>query len=272
MKDMKDYNYNIFENVSKERFIEEVNSKHNNSIYYLLGSILSFNYIREKGKRRIIDVNNYEEEIIFFNSFEIFKRFDNEKILIEENFENYLNNKNIKQITYQRRLNREFYKKRNIGAFEVYVEETLQSRKNDEILKTKNRRSNEISKILIEKFKNPLIEKLKKQLDESFNFFDFDNHLETTFKITFRKFERLTKENLLTDYDLDGEVFNNFTIEIYGKTGDFFCFEDFRNKGLSIDDFVKIQTEYFDIINTVAEYFGYKVQIVKLWIFIFKKI
>jgi hypothetical protein len=272
MKDMKDYNYNIFENVSKERFIEEVNSKHNNSIYYLLGSILSFNYIREKGKRRIIDVNNYEEEIIFFNSFEIFKKFENEIIMIEENFESYINNKNIKQITFQIKLKRKFYKKINIGAFKVYVDEILKNRRKEEVLKIKRRRSNEISDILIEKFKNPLIEKLKKQLDESFNFFDFDNHLETTFEITFRKFERLTKENLLTDYDLDGEVFNNFTLEIYGKTGDFFCFQDFRNKGLLIDDFVKIQIEYFDIINTVAEYFGYKVQIVKLWIFIFKKI
>ena len=263
MKVKKDYNYNIFENVSKRRFIDEVNSKNNNSIFYLLGSIIPFNYIKKTAFscRIIIDITNYEEEIIIFNSFDIFKKFENEIIMIEENFESYINNKNIKQITFQKKLKKEFYKKINIDSFKVYVYEIL-----------KNRRSNEISDILIEKFKNPIIDKFKKLLEESFNFFDFDNHLETTFEITFRKFERLTKENLLTDNDLDGAVFNNFTLEIYGKTGDFFCFQDFINKGLLIDDFVKIQTEYFDIINTVAEYFGYKVQIVKLSIFIFKKI
>jgi hypothetical protein len=263
MESIKDYSYNIFENVSKGRLIDEVNGKYNNSIFYLLGSIISFNYIKKTAFscRKIIDITNYEEEIVIFNSFEIFKKFENEIIMIEENFESYINYKNIKQITFQKKLKKEFYKKINIDSFKVYVDEIL-----------KNRRSNEISKILIKKFKNPIIDKFKKLLEESFSFFDFDNQLETTFVITFRKFERLTKENLLTDKDLDGAVFNNFTLEIYGKTGDFLCFEDFINKGLLIDDFVKIQTEYFDIINTVAEYFGYKVQIVKLWIFIFKKI
>jgi len=135
------------------------------------------------------------------------------------------------------------------------------------------KRSDEISKILIDTFKKSIIEKVTEQLDLEISEFDFQNNLKTKFNFTFYDFDTFNYQKKLTDKHLDGMLFNNFTLNIVDKTG--YLLSGFGKvfKGrnalngdliyeyMLIDDYVRIEREFFDCISVVGEYLGYNVYI-----------
>lgn len=104
----------IFENISKEKFIEEINKNRCGSLETCFLFYVDFNYIKYKTKKlalqnnnefefdfyrgkvykSIIDITNYEEELELFNSFERIRKYDGKYITIVDNYNNYLNHKN----------------------------------------------------------------------------------------------------------------------------------------------------------------------------------
>lgn len=243
MESVKDYSYNIFENVSKGRLIDEVNGKYNNSIFYLLGSIISFNYIKKTAFscRIIIDIPNYEEEIKYFNSFNIFIKYDNHISMINENFQMYINSRNIKQITYQKKLKKEFSSFESTISFKEHLE-----------YHERKKISSEIASILIEKVRNPIIETFKIALKERFSEFCFQNVMKLPkFQFHFYNFENV-KDCYLNNVEYDRHLFNEFQLSVYGI--------HFRNsKDELLDNRLNLVIEFCDCFSVIAEYLGYNV-------------
>lgn len=261
---MEEYNINLFQDVSKERFIEELNNK--NGDLFIIGSILAFNFTNTN--RIITDIINFNEEIALFNSFGIIKKYNNKKYIIVENFTKYIDHRAIKQITYQRRFLKSFENFESDNNLLTFV-----NRMNDQA------RSNELGPILIKTQQEPLKEAFTKALEERFIHFDFQNSgFETSFEFDFKKFDDYYRNGKLKDKHLsEVNIFDEFILLITGKTKTFLIYKRYHddhdddNKLILLDDYIKLQTEFYDCIGVVADYLGYDLYILNVNRFKFKK-
>lgn len=262
---MEEYNINLFQDVSKERFIEQLNNK--NGDLFIIGSILAFNFT--KTNRIITDIINFNEEIALFNSFGIIKKYNNKKYIIVENFTKYIDHRAIKQITYQRRFLNSF----NNFESDIFLLAFI-NRMNG------HARSNELGPILIKTQQEPLKETFTKALEERFIHFDFQNiGFETSFEFEFEKFDGYYKNGKLKDKHLsEVNVFDEFILKITGKTRSFLVYKRYYDddndddyKLFLLDDYIKLQTEFYDCIGVVADYLGYDLYILNVNRFKFKK-
>ena len=259
---MEEYNINLYQDISKEKFIEELNNKTGD--LFIIGSVLAFNFIRVN--RIITDITNFDEEITLFNSFGVFKKYNNEKYIIVENFTKYIDHRKIKQITYQRKFLKFF--------------ENFESDNN--LLESINRmkghaRSKELAPILIKTQQEPLKETFTKALEERFIHFDFQNiGFETSFQFDFKKFDDYYRNGKLKDKHLtEVNILDEFILLITGKTKTFLIYkryhDDNDNKLILLDDYIKLQTEFYNCLAVVADYLGYDLYILNVNRFKFKK-
>lgn len=277
---------NIFEGITKEKFIEEFNKK-KNGFLSILHINLAFDYQDLKKKysyglelRSITNVNNYEEEIDVFNSFKPFVEYDEKPVLIIENYNKYLSyrgklenklvgyrsiNRSIKvtSISAEKLANNKLWKDDfdyiifdDVKNFDKFV-------KVDEKRKTYDNIVSELSKTVekyAEKYKLVFIERLIEFADLgyevgiSLSFTEFD-HLKNSKKFT----KKHLKENSFTD---------EFKLRIYGTFADAIC--KFKNPVL-IDDYLKLLDEYLLTINDVGELIGYDIMMIDFLNFKFKK-
>lgn len=111
-KEKIDYSYNIFENVSKEQFIEEGNSAKvglsNFKGYSVVGNDFSidrvhfFKYVNFSIKKEVdlvVDILNYEDEVNFFNSFKPVTKLNGKNYIIVDNINKYYEARNKDIIT-----------------------------------------------------------------------------------------------------------------------------------------------------------------------------
>ena len=262
---MEEYNINLYQDISKEKFIEELNNKTGD--LFIIGSVLAFNFKRVN--RIIMDITNFDEEITLFNSFGVFKKYNNKKYIIVENFTKYIDHRAIKQITYQRRF---------LKSFENF-------KSDNNLLESINRmkghaKSNELGPILIKTQQEPLKEAFTKALEERFIHFDFQNSgFETSFEFDFKKFDDYYRNGKLKDKHLsEVNIFDEFILLITGKTKTFLIYKRYHddhdndNKLILLDDYIKLQTEFYDCLGVVADYLGYDLYILNVNRFKFKKI
>lgn len=261
---MEEYNINLYQDVSKEKFIEELNNKTGD--LFIIGSVLAFNFTRVN--RIITDITNFDEEITLFNSFCVFKKYNNKKYIIVENFTKYIDHRKIKQITYQRKFLKSFENFESYNGLLAFV-----NRMNDQA------RSNELGPILIKTQQEPLKETFTKALEERFIHFDFQNSgFETSFEFDFKMFDDHYKNSKLKDLHLsEVNLFDEFILNITGNTRHFLVYKsyynDFNNdnKLILLDDYIKLQTEFYNCLGVVADYLGYDLYILNVNRFKFKK-
>lgn len=121
--------------------------------------------------------------------------------------------------------------------------------------------------------------RIRKALEERFIHFDFQNiGFETSFKFDFKKFDDYYRNGKLKDKHLsEVNVFDEFILLITGKTKTFLIYKRYHddhdddNKLILLDDYIKLQTEFYNCLAVVADYLGYDLYILNVNRFKFKK-
>lgn len=290
MKKKADYSYNIFENVSKEQFIDEVNNTpvkfreykvHNykkeelfNRVNllknYLDDSIdsftditffeakvhylffyLSFEVIRDS--IRIIDIENYEEEVNVFNSFNPIVKVDDRIFILVNNLNEYLKFRGKNGISLYSYSSR-FVKchRANLTAFLNMIKKEDKEKITAEV------------KIELDKVEQEFISKLDECLIDFKDFngvIKFDTH---NCNIHFWKYydyirlSRLTKKHLI-----ENDLFDEFTIRFtqLERLESYFNRIDFKSHPLREYSYDKVKTvydNYMDCFESFADYIGYE--------------
>ena len=268
-------NMKIFENISKEKFIEEINKKYCGTLQPSFLYLIEFNYLKYKTKssvsksndcsydyykgrvqRKIVDITNYEEELELFNSFDCIREYGGEYITIVDNYNNYVAYKNSSSV----RLTSSVYKiMKDIETFDKYV--SLQQANK---LKLENKEklkniSKEVSKILLVK-KEELSNKILSVVEDSFkDFNDFDNYGRLRYSLSFSKYDSYYKANKFTKkHIIKNNFFNEFTLKIYG----YYYGVSKRLKGVKLEDYIDRLNTFTDCVNVVADYFEHEVYMV----------
>lgn len=276
---------NIFEGITKEKFIKEFNRRDNGSLSKLHIN-LQFDYEDlVKGKqysnkislKSITNVKNYEEEIVVFNSFAPFMEFENKPILVIENYNKYLlsrnNSENILDgSSWRTKHNRvshvyisklgecsrdEYLTFRNIIDFENFVKADNKIKVNDKVAK-------ELYLSLEEK-QNKILSLLE------YGFLDFyDKGYSFSYNIIFKKFDSAFKSKRFTEKHLIKNIFfDEFTLQLYSsKLDDALC--EF-NSPIPFDDYCKLNDEYLHVIDYVRQSLDCDVLINNFFNFTFKK-
>jgi hypothetical protein len=278
-KEKIDYGYNIFENVSKEQFIEEVNSKplrkkeysdrparslyaepecitfFEIKVHYLI-NYLSFKVSRDV-KNRIIDIENYEEEIEVFNSFNPIVKVDDRIFILVDNINEYftLRGKD-KMFLYSHSSKFTKCHRANFTAFLNMIKEEEKQKITAEV------------KIELDKFEQGFITILNECLMDFKDFngvIKFERHncrmLFGTYN-DYIRINRLTKEHLISN-----NLFDKFSIH-YTKLEHLISYLNrinFKEHPLREYDKELIKTTYENYINcfkTFADYIGYDMEII----------
>lgn len=102
--------------------------------------------------------------------------------------------------------------------------------------------------------------------------------MSTSFEFDFKKFDDYYRNGKLKDKHLsEVNIFDEFILLITGKTKTFLIYKRYHddhdddNKLILLDDYIKLQTEFYDCIGVVADYLGYDLYILNVNRFKFKK-
>jgi len=280
---------NIFDSITKEKFIEEFNKENNGSLSFL-HIILAFDYIgltkdKEIDKRTylqklcsITDINDYEEEIMIFNSFKPFVEYMGKPVLVVSNYNKYLikRNKLENKLGYEKKSYRD-------NVFDNYViVENLHSSNIPFYLKR-------IDYHLVIKDMRPFNkfvkeENIKKELDLLYKkninrilsiiehrFLELeDDGYKTEFTVDFKQFGELKRDGELKEKHLtENNVFDEFTLRL--NFGPLSKVLEHSSITTTIDDYLKLCEEYLLTIKDVGEFLGCNVIMNGLGYFTFKK-
>lgn len=237
---------NIFENTTKEMFIEIYNEANYRNKLYKIGSELDFNYVIAKkipvrnysDKIIISDILNYEEEIEVFISFDVIKEYNGKEIIICDNFNKYFQHRNkTKRINIY-----DYYNpldlRKSINAFNTYVRK-----------ENKKQISNDIKEQILNEQINPFKVKFTEILQPKFNLINFTCRINIKYKISFEDFDKLSNEYKLTNKILiENKSINKFNINIeYDLNTD------------KLKEFVSNLNELYDSVIETADYLKYVV-------------
>ena len=271
----------VFENLTKEKFIEEINKKHCGSLKMYIVDRIEFKYLKYKTEssvsksnnsgyysyttriqKKIVDITNYEEELYIFNSFDCIREYDGEYIIIANNYNNYLDNKN----SNKSRLNSDTNVMKDIETFDKYVslQETkkLEQEKKKLLQEKKEKLKNiskEVGKVLSikkEELSNEIITVVR---DAFRDFNDFYNKDKLTFNLSFPKYDSYSNSHKFTEKHIVKNIFfNEFTLKIYG----YYHGVSKRLKGVKVEDYIDRLNTFTDCVNVVADYFEHEVYMV----------
>lgn len=281
MKEIKDFSYNIFKNVSKEQFIEDVNTKPLKYHYdyksnnrhpatsfdsllnnYLDESIVNFTDITFysievhylffyisfeviKDRNRIIDIENYEEEIEVFNSFNPIMIFEGKIYITVKNLNEYLEFRG-KEGIFLSSYTGHFGKchRANFTAFLNMIKKEEKGKISDKIAKELNKVKQDIDSKLDECFKD---------------FKDFNGiYDDVKFNILIPKYytycneRRLTHKHLIKNDFFDVFIFTDNEIGYYER-------RFLNNNDEKLKDMIE---NYNNCLESFSEYIGYEMEII----------
>lgn len=277
---------NIFEGITKEKFIEEFNKEGNGSLS-LLHINLVFDYKglkTRKGKyndsiklKSITNVKNYEEEIEVFNSFNPFVEYNRKTVLIIENYNKYLS---YRKKIENRKLPETILRPSGVGFyftnFGFYDDvkdryRVFQDVKSfNAIVKDEDNRKLQVKivkelSISIKEHKDKMILYLKERFVEfADKGYDFDISIEFNKFNELKDDKKLKEEHLIQHNFYDEFVLNLNNRDFYEKIYDF---ED----PMPIDEYLELTNEYLNTIKDLGEYLGCNVSMIYLFTFHFKK-
>jgi len=280
---------NIFEGITKEKFIEEFN-KEENGILSLMHINLAFNYKSLKKKKvnkgvtllSIANITNYFEEIEVFNSFKPFIEDQGKPVLIVGNYNKYLSSRNKleNKLIYVEHGNRIEVEKLYIFRTSYYT--NLFSTVSDgnykafNSVRAFNKEAND--KNLLKLRDNQIIElsKLEKERKDKvlshlhYCFASFMDRYKIVFKVDFLRFESFKKNINLTKKELRVNFFfEEFIIYISDKDDILYPQLIDSDESMIIDDYLKISTEILENIQDVAEYLDCNIKVFDLLKFSF---
>jgi hypothetical protein len=246
---------NVFEGVTKEMFIEMYNRRNNDKLF-LIGSYLMFelsvksdSFFGRKNyndKIKIKNIHNYESEIEVFNSFDVFREYNGEPILIWKNINKYFKHrKMLNNITYHNN-SYSITQCQNITLFNTYV-------KSDRIKKKLIEANKEIAKKLIEEQINPFIKSIEDIIKSKLSFLDSQYNTEHTYEVRVKEFNRVNNELKLTEKHLtDNNFLNSFELNIHSTKNTF-------NDETKLENYVLFKNKFYDAILETAAYLKYEV-------------
>lgn len=266
---------NIFEGITKEKFIEEFNKERNGSLSSLhIKLVFDYKDLKiEKAKFKkytflkflsISDVNNYEQEIEMFNSFKPFVEYEGKPVLIIDNYNKYLSYRDksenklhfFNKEAYLSQLNCLIFE--DIVDFDKFVKSEKRKKTYEDIVK-------ELDKS-VEDFSNKILSKLNDRFIEY-----VDNGYKLEFTLKFTEIEQLKKDRkIFKKYLTNNNFFDNFRLTLK-KVFSYDTFYNHENKPIPIDNYIYLIEEYLSIIKEVGEYFDYEIMVHNFYEFTFKK-
>lgn len=283
---------NIFEGITKEKFIEEFNKEGNGSLS-LLHINLAFDYKTLKKKKinngvaliSITNITNYLEEIEIFNSFKPFMEFQGKPALLVGNYIKYLLNRNKldNKLVYYEHKNVVEVEKLYIFDSSYYTNSfNANSYTNYKAFNSISAFNKAVNDENLKKSRDSLVIELtnleREQKDKilshlNYCFLNFtDRGCKIGFDIEFPRIESLKRGITLTNKDLIGNnFFDKFIVSIYDEKDKLIRRLLDSEYSIKIDDYLKISTEILENIQDVAEYLDCNIEVFDLLKFSFMK-
>lgn len=248
---------NVFENITKEEFIERYNNAQLNDNLVRVSRELAFelegkNLKSEYKRSKITDILNYDTEIEVFNSFDIFKEYNGQAIIICDNLNNYYSYRKINKEVDINNFYPGYPLRKSINAFNAYVKK-----------EGKIKLSYEFKVKLLNELIKPFINSFDEIFKSKLSFLDFSYNVKTNYTIKLIEFEILSKEHKLTSKHL---LENNFLecFELSVISNNEYLINDNKTK---LEYYVTYQNEFYDCILETADYLNYEVYGVNSYIF-----
>ncbi|KIA99442.1 hypothetical protein OA93_04555 [Flavobacterium sp. KMS] len=275
---------NIFEGITKEKFIEEFN-KDNNGSLSLLHINLAFDYKGLKKSiykysdeiklRSITNIKNYEAEIEVFNSFKPFLKYEDKGVLIIDNYNKYLSHRSkienelvarnhinyiadvfVLKLGKHTETKGEYFKFKNVETFNKFIKAENTRKSYNSIVKELNKS--------VEEYSDKILLFIKERLVE----FEDEGYIHE-FIIKFPVFENLEEKKKITKQHLiKNNFFDEFELTLKGRSLiKTFC----KSNTISVDDYLNLHDDFMNIMKYIGESLGYNITLDQHYHFIFKK-